>query len=202
MSLHPKSTIILITALIGAALILGMMLLTLLLGANRPLNRRFALLLSTYLVANGLAILVWAYYTFRVDLTPEAGTTILKLLGITICIGSYTSFLFATTLTGNLSWSRAAKLALGVSGLLLGAVILAAGPPSIISDETALGNLDAVSSLLIVYLALCNISLVAQLWQSRRNLPHPLFSIGLLLFVLSSLLVPIPPLDGTGIPLL
>src|SRR5258708_38236864 len=98
-------------------------------GQTPPLNRRFALLLSTYLVANGLAILVWAYYSFRIDLTPEAGTTILKLLGISICIGSYTSFLFATTLTGNLSWSRAAKLALGVSGLLLVVVILAAGPP-------------------------------------------------------------------------
>src|SRR5258708_25856726 len=141
MSLHPKSTIILITALVGTALIMGMCLHSLRWGATRWLNRRFALMLSTYLVANGLAILVWAYYSFRIDLTPDAGTTILKLLGVTICTGSYTSFLFATTLTGNLSWSRAAKLALGVSGLLLSAVILAAGPPSIISDETALGNL-------------------------------------------------------------
>ncbi|MEP7286211.1 MAG: ATP-binding protein [Chloroflexota bacterium] len=202
MTLQPRPSVILILTLVSSALIAGIIVLTLIIGANRALNRRFAMVLLAYFVGDVLAVFLWLYAAVGTSLSLEVYQTLIKLVMLAQCFGSFTVFLFTETVLDKRNLTRWA-IALGGIGLVLALVIAVSSPEPMLEPGSVtppLATTGLVSAIVGLYVIVCDTSIVVLLWQARPKLPYRLFWIGVGLFVVSQLLALIPDSQAWGLP--
>ncbi len=203
MSVDPTTFFTLIIALISSALMLGMILLILVLGGNRILNRHFALLLGVYVVSDILAIVVWPFSESATKFSPALSQLIALILGVALCGAGFISFRFGEILLGSLPWTRPVRWLLGGCQLLLTGILIVDYLVFLVRGAVQFtGALTWLSIIVLVYLLVCNGSLTVLYLYKRRHLPSLLFSAGLLLFILSELLIPASQMHTTSLSLL
>src|SRR5260221_12938555 len=203
MSVDPTTFFTLIIALISSALMLGIILLILVLGGNRILNRHFALLLGVYVVSDILAIVVWPFSESATKFSPALSQLIALILGVALCGAGFISFRFGEILLGSLPWTRPVRWLLGGCQLLLTGILIVDYLVFLVRGAVQFtGALTWLSIIVLVYLLVCNGSLTVLYLYKRRQLPALLSSAALLLFILYELLIPASQMHTTSLSLL
>ncbi len=203
-SLPPTALVIVSAALVNSALIMGMVLLTLVLGIRRRLNQLFAVLLCFHLFGNALGVIVWLQALLGIELSPDEQGLFGRLVAIALVCAIYVTFLFTRELASGAPWSRLAVLLLGLAGLLT-SVVIVAGPINIGQGAETIFRivtLGPTALLTLSYILACSAGCGVLLWQARDKHLQPWLVAGLGLTILGSLLLLIPNMQGRGLTLI